>query len=284
MLVYVNHGERRYDRRPVPPTTRRDWEFQAIVAGSCEADLSPRPSRPAGGRLWLFRPETPHGWRAEPGEACRIAVAHFDRVPAELDRATPPAGWLSREMDEAGLSAIEAEVTGIMTEAKRAGPLAALRAERLLIDLSLSILEAEGVHRIEQDDTRRRTEAALAWYGEHLADRPTVRDVAEAVYVSPGHLRRLFREAGIGSPQSRFKRVRIDRSRELLERTDMPVKTIAHLCGFASASDFSRSCRRELGAPPSAIRIAAEAFEPSTDPKSPLAPPPPATDPMRVTP
>lgn len=254
MLVYANAGPRRYDLRPSPPTTRRAWEFQAVVSGRCVIDLTPAASREVARSLCVFRPERAHGWGGLAGVGCEIVVAHYDRVPAELDRALPPGGYLVRPIDAGRARALRATIGGLIEGGSRRDPLAGLRAERVLIDLTLSILEGMPVHRVEGDEARRLAEAALAWYGEHLAERPTVASAAEAMAVSPGHLRRVFRQAGMGSPQQRFLAVRLDRSRELLERTDTPVKTIARLCGFSDPTDFARVMRREWGRSPSDLR------------------------------
>ncbi len=81
------------------------------------------------------------------------------------------------------------------------------------------------------------------------AGRVSVADVADAVGVSPSHLRQAF-AADVGVPVGAYlARVRVDRAAELL-RAGRPVKEAAAAAGFCDASHLTRRFRRLLGTTP----------------------------------
>lgn len=54
-----------------------------------------------------------------------------------------------------------------------------------------------------------RVKAALRWYEENVEGNPSADDVAKAVGVTRGHLRRMFIEAGMSAPKTEFARLRM---------------------------------------------------------------------------
>ncbi|MEO6567248.1 MAG: helix-turn-helix transcriptional regulator, partial [Opitutaceae bacterium] len=75
---------------------------------------------------------------------------------------------------------------------------------------------------------------------EHLARSPSVKEVADAIHVSPSHLRRLFRQVRNASPKNLFQRSRLEKAKELMSRTALTLDEVAAHCGYASASHLCR--------------------------------------------
>lgn len=106
MLVrYVAHGERRYGREPIPVYRRSVWEIQIVwgsarpVFGIGEEGRGRTVGERSEGRegalhLWVFRPESVHGWTDSPDGRSVVAVVHVDWVPDELRRAMGDGMWL----------------------------------------------------------------------------------------------------------------------------------------------------------------------------------------------
>lgn len=80
--------------------------------------------------------------------------------------------------------------------------------------------------------------------------------VAKAAHMSPFHFHRVF-QAMMGETLADFvKRARLDRAIVMMAHTPrMVLADVAPECGFASASDFSRSFKQKFGAAPSAFDI-----------------------------
>ena len=114
-----------------------------------------------------------------------------------------------------------------------------------LTSSDLSLFTLEGHARATEpmpltDVASFRVERALSWYADHLGRHPSVKEVAEAVHVSPSHLRRIFAEVRQASPKELFRRVRLDKAQDLLGRTNLTLDEIARDCGYTSASHFCR--------------------------------------------
>jgi AraC family carnitine catabolism transcriptional activator len=87
-----------------------------------------------------------------------------------------------------------------------------------------------------------------------LEDSLPMSDFAAAAGVSPRELERQFRKWLKTTPAAYYRGLRLDRSRQLLRQTDLPIIEIAFRSGFGSAAHFSRSFSSRFGHPPSAER------------------------------
>lgn len=249
MLVYLNQGERQYHEVPVLPIRRGCWEFQAVIDGRCGPTRIPGDNATLRSQsLWLFPPDDVHGWTGEPETPCQIVVAHFDQVPEPLSTTGPRVIALSDEQCQT-LRGMFAELEDDYVQPTQ---VTALRAERLLLELSLIALADS--RKPGTDVARTKASAALAWYAEHLPDGPGVEEVAKAVSTSPSHLRRLFLEAMSMSPLEAMKQVQHDRAKQLMAGTKLPLSQIARACGYSAQSVFSRDFAKRQQITPQAWR------------------------------
>ncbi len=96
--------------------------------------------------------------------------------------------------------------------------------------------------------------AAVEAMENHIADPLPLADLARVVGVSARQLNRQFR-AGMGRSAGAFYRdLRLDKSRQLLRQTDLPVLEIALATGFAGSAHFATAFKRRFGRPPSRDR------------------------------
>ena len=82
----------------------------------------------------------------------------------------------------------------------------------------------------------------------------TVRGLAKSAGLSVRQVERLFlRHMGL-TPGRYYMRLRLERARELLRQTNMPILDVAIATGFTSHSYFAQSYRLQFGRPPSEER------------------------------
>jgi AraC family transcriptional activator FtrA len=94
----------------------------------------------------------------------------------------------------------------------------------------------------------------LDWARRRL-DRPlTVADLAREGNVTTRTLIRRFHAATGTAPMTWLRNIRIDRARELLETTALPVEHIAERSGLGSAANLRHHFTRSVGVPPSVYR------------------------------
>lgn len=89
---------------------------------------------------------------------------------------------------------------------------------------------------------------------ENLDGDLSLHAMAEVVEISPLYLARVFKAAIGQSPHQYVLTRRIERAKELLRNTDMPVVDVAMAAGFSSQSHLSHWFLRHVGVSPAAYR------------------------------
>ncbi|BDG70519.1 helix-turn-helix domain-containing protein [Roseomonas fluvialis] len=92
------------------------------------------------------------------------------------------------------------------------------------------------------------------WVMTHLGEPFGLADLAAVACLSPYHFSRSFKAATGLSPRAFAQACRIERARHLLVETQMPVATIAQVCGFSDQSHLTTSFVRVTGTTPARFR------------------------------
>jgi len=95
---------------------------------------------------------------------------------------------------------------------------------------------------------------ALRFIRTHAHEQILVNDVVAHVPMSRRGLEQRFRQVVGRSPLAEIRRVQLELSCQLLIETDLAMPEIAKRCGFANASYFGISFRKNLGITPTAFR------------------------------
>ncbi|MQA02676.1 MAG: helix-turn-helix domain-containing protein [Streptosporangiales bacterium] len=98
------------------------------------------------------------------------------------------------------------------------------------------------------------TGAARAWALEHLDQPLTLRDLAGKESMSVRTFTRRFRDEVGVSPLQWVTQQRIQRARQLLEETDLPVDRIATDVGFGTATSLRQHLQAAIGVSPTTYR------------------------------
>jgi transcriptional regulator GlxA family with amidase domain len=88
----------------------------------------------------------------------------------------------------------------------------------------------------------------------HLEEPLSCSALAKRAGLSPRQLERLFRKYVGETPTRYYLGLRLDRARQLLLQTSMPILAVGLACGFVSASHFSSSYSQYFGRTPSEER------------------------------
>jgi transcriptional regulator GlxA family with amidase domain len=95
-----------------------------------------------------------------------------------------------------------------------------------------------------------------AWALTRIQDKLTLADLARHANTSIRTLNRRFRDETGLSPLQWLLQVRVDRARELLETTDLPVGIVAHRSGLGTVDSLRDHLAHKTGLTPSAYRAA----------------------------
>ncbi|HIS04536.1 MAG TPA: helix-turn-helix transcriptional regulator [Candidatus Fimenecus stercoravium] len=88
----------------------------------------------------------------------------------------------------------------------------------------------------------------------HLQQNLTVQELADCMHMSPSHFSRVFKQQTGFSPYDYVLIVRLNRAKELLQRTSMTVSEIAYETGFNSESNFIYFFTTNVGISPGKFR------------------------------
>ncbi|WP_135547938.1 helix-turn-helix transcriptional regulator [Paenibacillus cymbidii] len=188
---------------------------------------------------WMVRPVRESGERAAPG-----GFSAFATLNSLKDW---PPGCLR---DEHGLGRL---VLGLFAGA--AAGHSPLRLQLAFADFLLALAAVRQPPEQRAPAAGSHSDAALLRKIElYLNDRPglkcNVHELAASLHMSYGHLARKYKQLTGGTIVDRLTSIRLERSRELLERTDKPIREVAQVAGFASEFYFSRIFKRLTGVSP----------------------------------
>ncbi|MET9931974.1 MULTISPECIES: AraC family transcriptional regulator [unclassified Streptomyces] len=94
----------------------------------------------------------------------------------------------------------------------------------------------------------------------------SVRECAERIGVTPGHLNEVVRAATGRTPAALLRQERVREAQRLLVATALPVRQVAARVGFEDAAYFCRFFRREVGRSPGRFRKDHDRRVPSIEP------------------
>ena len=135
------------------------------------------------------------------------------------------------------------------------GPAAAnARARALVAPPRRTGGQLQFVERLRADATGAELAPLRTWMLEHLADELSIDVLAARAHMSRRTLIRRFREETETSPMAWLTDARVDRARELLETTTMPVESIGRLTGLGAPASVRAAFHRHIGVSPQDYR------------------------------
>ena len=224
-----------------------DWLLIATIDGSGRfGDQFIAPPR----SLTLIRPATPHDYGTSAQSGCwDLLWAHFNPRPGWHDWLSWPAAadglfQLTLDDDDAWN-----EVISVLNKLHRLTIGAARRREALSMNALEELLLLCDTANPQSSTVDVRVQAAVDYIAGHLADKLSLDDIAAAVHLSPSRLSHLFKtQTGI-SPLHYVEQRRIERAKQLLDRTGLSIREIAAEVGY-DPFYLSQRFKRQTGLAP----------------------------------
>lgn len=248
------------DYRVVRPKGAGDYLMFVNVEGRGLLRFGSQRVEVLPGSAVLLRPEFPQDYGTAPARPplpARWAFfwVHFMPRAHWLDWLKWPEVGPGVGVLEAGVDAVHAAVVAMERVVQQTNLTGRYARDLGMNALEQAILELNvGRQNAEAGRTDGRVRRVLRLIATDLAAPHTVDTLAHAVDLSPSRFSTIFRrEVGI-SPQRYLEELRLERARQLLEVTDLPIQRVSEEVGFASPFYFSTRFRRRYGTSPRGFR------------------------------
>ena len=107
---------------------------------------------------------------------------------------------------------------------------------------------------------KKLTIAAQHYIEEHSAEKFSLQEMADALFVNGSYLLRTFKHHMNMTPLNYHHLVRCSKAKDLLAHTDKSITEIGEAAGFVSSSHFSHIFKKTTGYTPSEYRKKEKAF------------------------
>lgn len=246
-IIYLN-------RQPLDLTQRLDGQFRKERVHHGEVAVIP-----AGPHWeWGFKGATESDLLPLCVEDAFLReVAESVEVDPDRVEISPLLGARDERIEQIGLMLKEeVEAEGLLGGRLYAESLATALAITLIRDhSSLGRTAAKNAARERAGGlSRRALKDAVDYIGDNLEKDLKLADIARAAHMSPYHFSRLFKQSTGLTPHRYVIERRVQRAKELLCSSTLPIAEIALLCGFANQSHLNRHFKRMLGVSPKALR------------------------------
>jgi LacI family transcriptional regulator len=173
----------------------------------------------------------------------QVAVLGVDNDELLCDLATPPLSSIVPDTARTGFEA--ARMLDVLMQGGRIAP-----GARLVKPLGIVTRRSTDVLALEDADIC----AAIRYIREHATDGIKVDDLLRAVPLSRRVLESRFQKLLGRTPHDEIVRVQLERVKQLLLETDLPLAAIADRAGYKHVEYMTVVFKRVIGQPPSAFR------------------------------
>jgi LacI family transcriptional regulator len=172
-----------------------------------------------------------------------LSVLGVDNDGLLCELTDPPLSSIEPDCERIGLSAAAA-LDSMMTRPRRRP------ADQFIAPAGIATRKSTDVLAINEPLIVR----AVRYIREHACEGIGVPDVLRQVPLSRSKLERGFTRHLGRPPKAEILRIQLERARELLRETDMPLPEVSSLCGFRHPEYFNALFRQKNGMPPGRFR------------------------------
>ena len=175
-----------------------------------------------------------------------IAVIGVDNDELICKISTPLLSSIEQGAKRIGFEAA-ALLDQLMERSEKPTPV----STRYIVD-PVEVIGRQSTETLAADD--QKVSAAIRYIAQHLAAGLKVSDVVEAIAVSRSGLERRFKQELGMTVHSAIRQSRLDRTKQLIYDTNLPLKQIASDIGFASVQQMTTLFGKAFGQSPAKYR------------------------------
>lgn len=235
-------------RHAFEPHTHEAFGLGAIESGVERFRYAGSDHLAPAGSLVLMNPDILHTGRAETRGGWRYRMIYIDRAVLE-EVSGQTSVWFPDAVRSDPASAQRVTATlGALWQAEE--PLA---FDSLLHALAGELCKEGRAARLPTGERPMRFAAVIDYLHAHLAERPTLPDLAAVAGLSPFHFLRLFRKQYHVTPQQMLMALRLHDAKRRLAAGEAAAQ-VATASGLADQAHLTRAFQRRYGATPASYQ------------------------------
>ena len=123
-----------------------------------------------------------------------------------------------------------------------------------LIEYYNQLFLEEQLKNVDDMEKSPHIRKAITYINDNYASKIKINELADHVGVNRSYLASSFKKATGYSPKEYLLSLRMEKAKSLLEKTDMPINTVANSVGYTDQLAFSRMFKEYSGISPRAFR------------------------------
>ncbi len=247
-LMYLGWGERQFGVEPVPLHSNGGWVYWVVTEGEILVEFTESSRRFGPGTGMITGPDLAFGFPKRGQMPAKILAWIWKNAPKHYAQLSPDS-WDFLRFSRPDLD--------LLRELHRQTRYTCLNSDALtdpfldqlhgLVDI---VFTRARLQEHSHDLPDQQIRIARQWMLDHLNVPRPVEDLARYLNLSTVSLHRLFKDRLQESPGAHFRRLKMERAQELLQRGQHSVKWIAYELGYRHPGDFSRAYTTFRGHPP----------------------------------
>ncbi|WP_135555400.1 AraC family transcriptional regulator [Paenibacillus cymbidii] len=257
-----------------------DYEFLYLMEGEIVVTIAGHACCGVPGDLFILRPGRRHTIRSVGETTVRQPNVHFDLVERPDSRdvtisflrkeemSAAEIGWFREDLLSAGPfelpdhmrlrhpAVFEKLLFALIAEYRMKLPFAKLRMQGHFLNLFAYLLREYEWGRTPLVRDKMPLLLQVEQYLNHHDADISLDELSNKFHISKFYLARLFQNAFGMSPIRYHQLARLEKAKQLLRFTELPIQQIAYQLGFSSIHDFSRAFKKQEGVAPSHYRRA----------------------------
>lgn len=250
VALYLNcYGQAVYQPGAEVTVTHVYWSVQLGVEGALQFQTEREKHLMRPGEMFILRPGVKYTMTVAGPAACRrqwIAINNGPLMALLINQGVLRNSRVIRLREPERVFALY----------DRVHQLAMNGDERLLSRLSICAYELvlEMADQAGREDVHSRFEHVVRRVVGDLTERQPIGELATYFGVSQQTLAKMFRRHLKCPPNQYLIQLRLEKARELLAYSTMPIRSVARECGYRDSSFFAREFRRYAGEAPRSYR------------------------------
>jgi AraC-like DNA-binding protein len=251
----------------MPMHQHKSIELMYVSKGKCTVSIMEHSMTLSAGEFVLINGSIPHRLYVERGRNCRVANMEFifcpsNDVPCSISDlwalSMEIRGLLNSDNEFFHLSDSEtlyATVRDIIRELESDDASKNLLLALMVLELMLKISRIYCAGQTaDHSPANVYVNKSLDYMRRHYSEDISIDDIAAALSISTRYFQKIFKQAIGHTPMDHLNKLRIDKAKLLLRKTDIPLADLCLMVGINSRQYFSYLFKKYTGISPSEFR------------------------------